>query len=62
MHDSFILLKKTLSHLDNTSCILEPNPPSFAVTNRRIAIEKTCSVMINIDPKYPKKVNLNLYI
>ena len=44
--------------LDNNTFVLEPTIPSFAEKYRRIAIDKTCSIMIEIDPKDPRKMGL----
>ena len=40
-----------LEDLDTHTCVLEPRRPSFAVTNRRIALEKACSIYLDFpDP------------
>jgi len=40
-----------LQDLDTHTCVLEPRRPSFAVTTRRIALEKSCSIYLDFpDP------------
>ena len=45
-----------LLDLDANTFILEPTVPSFSQKYRRIAIDKTSSLMIEIDPKDPRKM------
>jgi len=42
-----------LSDVDANSWVLEPVQPTFAITSRRIVIERTCSVVVEINPDDP---------
>lgn len=41
-----------LGFLDDNCCILEPRRPTFAITSRRIALERLCSIYID----FPKPI------
>ena len=43
-----------LSEIDNNAWVLEPSQPTFATTSRRLAIERSCSVVIEINPDNPR--------
>ena len=42
--------------LDTHTFVIEPVTSTFAVSYRRIALSKTCSMMIEIDPSAPRKM------
>lgn len=42
-----------LSDIDSNCVVLEPMKLCFAATSRRIVIEKTCSLLLNINPDSP---------
>ncbi|XP_061197369.1 E3 ubiquitin-protein ligase FANCL-like [Saccostrea echinata] len=46
-------LWNNLGELDQKTWVLEPDNPTFAATNRRIAISASASVQIAVDPKHP---------
>ncbi|XP_062591771.1 E3 ubiquitin-protein ligase FANCL-like [Saccostrea cucullata] len=46
-------LWNNLDELDQKTWVLEPDNPTFAATNRRIAISASASVQITVDPKHP---------
>jgi len=35
-----------LADLDTNCCVLEPGKPTFALTSRRLALERSCSVLV----------------
>ena len=43
-----------LSEIDNNTWVLEPSQSTFATTSRRLAIERSCSVVIEINPDNPR--------
>lgn len=45
-----------LDDIDETLWVLEPVKPTYNVETRRIAIEKTCSVIVQIDPRHPMRL------
>lgn len=49
-------LIQILSEVDQNCRVIEPARPTFSSTVRRIALEKSCSVIISINPSYPKDV------
>lgn len=49
-------LWNNLNELDNKTWILEPDNPTYAATNRRIAISASASVQITVDPKHPSSL------
>ena len=51
---------QVISDVDSNLSILEPLQPTFATTKRRIAIERACSVIIDINPDEPTEVGGNL--
>ena len=55
-YDTYQLYIKELADLDKNTFILEPTVPSLSEKYRRIAIDKTCSIMIEIDPHEPRKM------
>ena len=42
-----------MSNIDDTCWVLEPMKPTFTVSKRRIVIDKTCSVLLDINPEQP---------
>jgi E3 ubiquitin-protein ligase FANCL len=49
-------LFQVLSEIDDNLIVIEPSPPTFAVTYRRIIVERSCSVMLEVDPVNPRAV------
>jgi hypothetical protein len=43
-------------HIDSTLCVLEPGQPTFSIPTRRLVLDKSCSIVIEIDPDQPHKV------
>ena len=43
-----------LSELDQHAWVLEPAQPTFAITSRRLAIERSCSVVLELNPDSPR--------
>jgi E3 ubiquitin-protein ligase FANCL len=44
---------KVLSSIDDDMVVLEPSPATFAVSYRRVAIERSCSVTLQLNPNSP---------
>lgn len=51
-----LIYEKVLTEIDSTCCVLEPVQPTFSVPFRRIVIDKSCSVVVEINPDDPRKV------
>lgn len=51
--DLYQELWNNLDELDQKTWILEPDNPTFAATNRRIALSASASVQVTVDPKHP---------
>ena len=51
--DKYAAFFDVLSDLDSTCRILEPIKPTFTTSKRRIVIDKTCSVLLNINHERP---------
>ena len=49
----YATLFDVLSDLDEHCWVLEPTKSTFATAQRRLVIEKTCSVLLEIDPNKP---------
>jgi E3 ubiquitin-protein ligase FANCL len=43
-----------LHELDQHTWVLEPAQPTFAVTSRRLAIERSCSVVLELNVEHPR--------
>lgn len=44
-----------LTEIDRFTWVLEPAQPTFAITSRRLAIERSCSVVLDINPDSPRE-------
>jgi E3 ubiquitin-protein ligase FANCL len=42
-----------LTRIDEGTWVLEPSKPTFAITKRRIVIDKSCSLILDINPDNP---------
>ena len=49
--NKYATLFDVLSDLDENCWVLEPLVPTFATAQRRIVIDKACSVLLEIDPE-----------
>jgi E3 ubiquitin-protein ligase FANCL len=45
-----------LSELDTQTWVLEPAQPSFAISSRRLAIERSCSIVLDINAQKPRDI------
>lgn len=45
-----------LSEIDTKTWVLEPAQPNFAVTSRRLAIERSCSIVLDLNIDNPRDV------
>lgn len=43
-----------LDDIDGHCWVLDPVQPSYAITTRRIAVERTCSVVVDVSPAEPR--------
>ena len=46
-----------ISDLDSNTLVLEPSQPTYGVSSRRIAVTKTCSILVDIDLENPFKLS-----
>jgi hypothetical protein len=53
---SSLIYEKVLAEIDATCCVLEPVQPTFSIPFRRIVINKSCSVVVELNPDEPRKV------
>ena len=53
-----LLIEQVLSNIDESCRVVEPLKPTFAISQRRIAVDKYCSVTITLNPIDPKLVQL----
>eukprot|EP01134_Creolimax_fragrantissima_P000774 CFRG0774T1 len=42
--------------IDTQTWVLEPENPTRRMTMRRIAVEKNCSIQVNVDPRQPRNI------
>lgn len=49
-------LWNNLNEVDRKTWILEPDNPTFAATNRRIAVSANASIQITMDPRHPSSL------
>jgi hypothetical protein len=52
---------QVLSDIDQNCRVIEPARPTFTSSTRRIALEKSCSVILSINPNHPKDVSLQSF-
>lgn len=47
---------KELSEIDSKTWVLEPSQPNFSTSYRRLALERSCSIVLDIDIDNPSKI------
>jgi E3 ubiquitin-protein ligase FANCL len=54
--DKYDDLFTVLRDLDDHTNVLEPNSRSFCIVSRRLAVSRTCSIKITLDPRAPRQL------
>ena len=49
-------LFQELEEIDSLTWVLEPSQPNFSTTIRRLAIEKSCSIVLELDAQNPRDI------
>jgi len=52
---------QVLWEMDKRTRVIEPNPPNFRLTSRRLYLDQYCSVLVEVNSSHPKEVGNLVY-